>query len=126
MLSSADTARAAVADTILALERSCLEAESAFVERRWDDVERAFGAQSALTGELGRLFVAEPQTAPENDVKVEQRVRGILAYRDDQLRRMRVYHADVESRLQSIGKVRALSRSIGNGERTGALYDTQQ
>ena len=126
MHSSADTGGAAVADVILALERSCLDAESAFVERRWDDVERAFGAQSTLTGELGRLFAVDPETSPERDAKVEQRVRGILAYRDDQLQRMRAYHAEVESRLTSIGKVRALSRSIGSGERSGFLYDSRQ
>ncbi len=126
MHSSADAGGAAVAEAIVALERSCLEAEAAFVERRWDDVERAFVAQARLTGELGRLFAGAPQSAPEHDPKVAQRVRGILVYRDDQLRRMRDYHAEIESRLLSIGKVRALSRSIGTGDRAGALYDIQQ
>ena len=126
MHSSAEGARAAVADVIVALERSCLDAEAAFVERRWDDVERAFGAQSRLTGELGRLFADAPEAAPESDEKVALRVRGILVYRDDQLRRMRAYHEEVENRLLSIGKVRALSRSIGSGERSGSLYDSRQ
>lgn len=110
---------------IIALERSCLEAESAFVERRWPDVELALGRQAALTGDLGRLFAAEPETAPENDAKVARRLRGILAYRDDQLRRMRAYHDDVATRLRSIGKVKAFSRTIGRRPAGGHLVDGQ-
>ena len=103
----------AVARAIIDLERSCLEAESAFVGLRWDDVRAAFARQSALTFELGRLFADAPQTAPDADPKVGRRIRGILAYRDDQLRRMRAYRDEVGERLSSIGKVNALSRSLG-------------
>lgn len=124
---SADVAaHEAAAEVVIALERSCLEAEGALVERRWPDVERAFAVQAALTDALKRVFAAAPQTAPENDDKVARRMRGILAYRDDQLRRLRAYHAEIEERLRSIGKVRAFSRSIGKRERAGEMYDTKQ
>jgi hypothetical protein len=123
--SSAEAARDAVVRAIIALERSCLDAESAFVERRWSDVEAAFGRQTALTGDLGHLFAAAPETAPANDAKVARRVHGILAYRDDQLRRMRAYHDDVAGRLRSIAKVKALSRSIGRRAAGGRLLDGQ-
>ncbi len=125
MPSSADAARDAVVRAIIALERSCLEAESAFVERRWPDVEVAFGRQAALTGDLGRLFAAAPETSPVHDPKVARRVRGIIAYRDDQLRRMRAYHDDVATRLRSIGKVNALARTIRRRTAGGHLVDGQ-
>ncbi|MGD0050819.1 MAG: hypothetical protein ABSD03_03225 [Vulcanimicrobiaceae bacterium] len=99
--------------TILALERSCLDAESALVERRWRDVDVAFAAQRRLTEELAALFVATPESAPLADAKVAQRLRGVLAYREDQMRRLRAYHQNVGERLRSIGKVRQFARAIG-------------
>ena len=120
-----DAPRDAVVRAIIALERSCLDAESAFVERRWDDVRAAFGRQSALTFDLGRLFAEAPATAPEHDPKVARRIRGILAYRDDQLRRMRAYHDEVGERLNSIGKVNAFSRSLGRRAPRPRLLDGQ-
>ena len=113
MHSSAELARPAVVRTILALERSCLDAESALVERRWRDVDVAFAAQRRLTEELAALFVATPESAPLADAKVAQRLRGVLAYREDQMRRLRAYHQSVGERLRSIGKVRQFARAIG-------------
>jgi hypothetical protein len=123
--SSADAARDDVARTIVALERSCLDADAAIVERRWDDVGVAFRAQAALTGELEALFEAAPHAAPVNDAKVDRRVRGILAYRDDQLRRLQSYHGEVETRLRSIGQVNALARSLGKRANAAQLLDGQ-
>jgi len=124
--SSADiAAREAVVRAIIALERACLDAESAFVERRWADVRSAFGRQSALTFDLGRLFAEAPETAPASDAKVARRIRGILAYRDDQLRRMRAYRDEVGERLNSVGKVNALARSLGRGDMRPRLLDGQ-
>jgi hypothetical protein len=113
MPSSADSSRAAVVATVLALERACLDAEAALIERRWRDVDRAFGEQRRLTGELAALFLAAPETAPSADAKVAQRLRGILGYREEQMRRLRAYRDDVAGRLQSIGKVRRFSKAIG-------------
>lgn len=118
-----ESLRDVVVRTIIALERSCLDAESAFVARRWTDVRAAFGKQRELTGELRGLFARAPETTPANDAKVARRVRGILAYRDDQLRRIRAYHDDVGERLRSIGKVRALARTIGRRRASGRLVD---
>ncbi len=113
MPSSADEARSAVAHAIVALERSCLDADAALVERRWPDVRAAFGCQVALTSELARLFAETPAISPANDEKVAHRVRGIYVYREDQLRRLRAYRDDVLERLTTIGKMKAFSRSIG-------------
>jgi hypothetical protein len=121
----ADTARDDVVRTIIALERSCLDADAAIVERRWDDVGAALRAQSALTEELAALFDAAPHAAPGTDAKVEQRVRGILAYRDDQLRRLQAYHAEVGTRLNSIGRVNAFARSLGKRANAARLLDGQ-
>jgi hypothetical protein len=125
MPSSADAARDGVARTIVALERSCLDADAAIVERRWDDVGTAFRAQSALTEELAGLFDAAPHAAPANDAKVAKRVQGIVAYRDDQLRRLQSYHAEVATRLHSIGRVNAFARTLGKRANAARLLDGQ-
>ncbi len=125
MQPSADAARDGVARTIVALERSCLDADAAIVERRWDDVGTAFRAQAALTDDLAALFAAAPLASPANDAKVAQRVRGIVAYRDDQLRRLQGYHAEVGTRLQSIGRVNAFARTLGKQVNSARLLDGQ-
>ncbi|HTD34632.1 MAG TPA: hypothetical protein VK665_13270 [Candidatus Elarobacter sp.] len=125
MPSSAEGPRAEVARTIVALERACLDADAALIERRWHDVDAAFGAQADLTAELGRLFAASPHLAPENDAKVAQRLRGVLAYRDDQLRRLEAYREEIATRLASIGKVNAFSRSLAKHTAAARLYDGQ-
>jgi hypothetical protein len=125
MHSSADTALDAVVRGIIALERSCLEADAALVERRWEDVDAAFRAQAELTADLAALFDASPETAPVNDAKVARRVSGILAYREDQLRRLRSYRDEVATRLSSIGKVNAFSRSFGKHAAAAQLLDMQ-
>ena len=125
MPSSAEGARGRVVDTILALERACLDAEAAMVERRAADVDAALAVQSKLTQRLGELFASAPATAPENDEQVASRLRGVIAYRDDQLRRLSSYRDEVGRRLESIGKVRAMARTVGRREQSGALVDTQ-
>jgi hypothetical protein len=122
---SADAACESVVRAIIALERSCLEADAAIVERRWPDVAAALDAQGALTLELGRLFDAAPECGPDNDARVQRRVRGIVAFRDAQLRRLRGYHADVVGRLSAIGKVNALARSLGKHTAAAELLDGQ-
>jgi GAF domain-containing protein len=125
MPSSAESAREEIARTIVALERSCLDADAALVEKRWPDVDAAFKAQAALTEQLARLFDAVPDAAPANDAKVDQRVRGILAYRADQMRRLQTYQAEIAARLENIGKVNAFSRSIGRRGPAAQLLDLQ-
>ena len=125
MPSSADAALDAVVHTIIALERSCLDADAALVEHRWPDMRAAFAAQEELTAQLAHLFDASPQIAPANDAKVAQRVQGILAFRDDQLRRLQAHRDDVAARLSSIGKVNAFSRSFGKHAQAARLLDGQ-
>jgi len=109
----ADTPRAVAVRTLIALERSCLDADAALVERRWNDVAAAFEAQSRMTGELQRLFAETPDIAPASDPKIAKRLAGIVAYRDDQLRRLRAYRDEVGSRLQSTRKLRGFARALG-------------
>jgi hypothetical protein len=124
MLSSAEPLRRAI-DTILALERACVDAEAALVERRWDDFGASLRTQSALTAALQGLFREQPEIAPQRDERVMKRLRGVLAYREDQLRRLRSYHAHVGERLQAIGRVRAIGRTIGKPEPRSRVLDTQ-
>jgi hypothetical protein len=110
---SVESARENVVRTILALERACLDADAALVERRWSDLSAAFAVQTRLTGELAELFSCAPDVAPQNDAQVAQRLRGVIVYRDDQLRRLVAYRDEVGRRLRAIGQVRELSRTIG-------------
>ena len=111
--------------TIIELERVCLAADAALVERRWRDVEDSFRTQAELTARLARLFASAPETAPANDAKVAARVRGILGYRDDQLRRLEAYRDEIAGRLSAIGKVNAFSRSFGKRGPAAQLLDGQ-
>ena len=65
MPSSADTAYDAIVAAVIALERSCLEADAALAERRWPDLESALrvlatwrGRRLALLGDMFELGVA--------------------------------------------------------------------
>ena len=122
---SAEGARDAVVRTVIALERSCLEADGALAEQRWDDVESAFRVQADLTAELARMFDAAPHLAPANEPAVARRIDGIFAYREDQLRRLRAYRDETASRLSSIGKVNAFARSFGKSTGAAQLLDGQ-
>ena len=126
MPSSAEAARDQIVDAILALERACLDAEAAMVERRAAGVDAALSAQTALTQRLGELFAANPAMTPDNDERVATRLRGVLAYRADQLRRLQSYRDEVGRRLESIGKVRALARTVGRQQPSATFYDTKQ
>ena len=111
---------------ILALERSCLDADRALAEQRWDAMGAALAGQRALTEELAALFAAAPELSPQNDARVGGRVRGVLAFRDEQLRRLRNYNEDIGKRLRAGAKLRAMSRSLGRRDRTGNFYDTDR
>lgn len=126
MPSSAEAARDAVVRAIIALERSCLEADAALVERRWDGFAAALDRQGALSAELAGLFAAQPALAPARDARVARRLRGVLAYRDDQLAKLQAQRDEIGRRLQALGKLRALARTVGRHAPPAALYDTQQ
>jgi hypothetical protein len=123
MPSSAEPARSVVVRTIIALERACLEAEEALVERRWRDVRKAFAAQRKLTDELTALFAAAPDVAPAADAKVAQRLRGVYAYRQEQMGRLESYRNSVGERLRTIGKMRELSRAVGKRPTTSHVVN---
>src|ERR1700694_4739991 len=125
MPSSAEVTHDAVVSAVIALERSCLDADAALVERRWDDLEAACRVQTELTAELARMFEEAPQLAPANEPKVARRIHGIVAYREDQLRRLRAYRDETASRLNSIGKVNAFARSFGKRSGAAQLLDGQ-
>ena len=126
MPSSAEAAHDAVVRAIIELERSCLDADAALVEWRWDGVAAALDQQAALSDELVRLFAAEPAAAPARDARVAQRLHGVLAYRDEQLVRLRAQRDEIGRRLHAVGKLRELSRTVGRHEPAAALFDTQQ
>ncbi len=125
MSSSAEAPRDAVVRIIIELERSCLDADAALVERRWGAMNAALAHQGDLTLRLAGLFESSPEVAPDRDERVAARLRGILRYRDDQLQRTESYRDEVGHRLRGIGQLRALSRTVGRHDRAAALLDGQ-
>ncbi|HYZ15042.1 MAG TPA: hypothetical protein VE591_01525 [Candidatus Acidoferrum sp.] len=125
-MSSSGDPREVVVATILALERACLDADAALVERRWHDVTEALAVQRRLTAELGELFARTPQLSPAQDERVAKRLRGVLAFRDEQLRRLHALRDEIGRRLETIGRARAFSRSVGHPRTSAAFYDTQR
>jgi len=111
--------------TIIELERVCLEADAALVEHRWPDVRASFAQQAELTARLAEHFETQPELAPANDPQVDRRVRGILTYRDDQLRRLQAYRDEVAGRLSAIGKLNAFARSLRKRQTPARLLDGQ-
>lgn len=125
MPSLADTRETVVA-TILSLERACLDADAALVERRWPDVTAALDVQGRLTAQLAALFERAPHLSPSGDAKVAKRLEGVLAFRDDQLRRLHALRDEIGRRLETIGRARDLSRALGQPKPPAAFYDTKQ
>ncbi len=111
--------------TIIALERACLDADAALVERRWDAMRTGLARQHELTAQLAELFASAPEMAPARDERVAARLRGILRYRDEQLQRAEAYRDEIGRRLQAVGQLRALARTVGRHERPAALLDGQ-
>lgn len=124
MPSSADTTVAEnVVGAILAMERSCLEVESALVERRFEDAQKGLLVQGLLTDELRRLFELQPAYAPASDPAVAKRIAGIYSFREEQLRRLRAYRDEVSNRLDGIARVRRFNRGIGRHVEPARHYD---
>lgn len=122
---SAESAREAIVRTIIALERASLDADAALVDRRWSDVEAAFAVQARLTAELEVLFEAAPEFAPACDGKVARRIGGIVAFRADQLRRLRALRDDASARLKAIAQVNAFAKSFGPRRQAPHVLDAQ-
>jgi hypothetical protein len=117
--------RVEIVEAILALERSCLAADAALVERRWRDLTAAFREQARLTARLADLFATSPECSPERDPRVRKRLHGVFVYREDQLRRLRAYRDEVGSRLRTIGKMRAFSRAVGTAPVPARILNAQ-
>jgi hypothetical protein len=120
---SAET-QAEIVETILALERSCLSADAALVERRWDDMRTAVSEQSRLTARLAALFAEAPEWGRANP-RVQKRLTGVLAYREDQLRRLCAYRDDVAGRLRSASKMRAFRLGVGTAPVPSRVLNTK-
>jgi hypothetical protein len=115
---------AEVVEAILALERSCLAADAAIVERRWGDIKAAVDEQSRLTQRLAELFAQAPEYGPQ-DPRVQKRLTGVLAYREDQLRRLRAYRDEVGERLRTLAKLRAFRRGVGTAPIPSRVLNTK-
>ena len=121
----AETPREEVIGTVIALERACLDADAALTEHRWNDVERAFAEQTRLTDALRLLFTETPELAPLRDARVAKRLRGVLRYREDQLRRLQAYRDELARRLSSVGKMRRLAQTMRRSAARASYVDNR-
>lgn len=102
-----------VAETIVAIERSCLAADHALDDGDLVAVQQAIAEQDALQVTLEAHFAEYPGSSPARDRAVAARVAGILEFRARQLERLGAYRDALRERLDGIGKVRRLNRGVG-------------
>ena len=95
---------------LLELEEQCAQAEVALRGRKWNELEQSMCDQrrirQAIVNELAAAE-CEIQTLPD----VFARLQAIFTFREDQLRRLQAYRAEVSRRLQLTRKWKDAARS---------------
>ncbi|MBV8424090.1 MAG: hypothetical protein JO349_02780 [Candidatus Eremiobacteraeota bacterium] len=96
------------------LEEECAQAEVALRSRTWDAMEASMSNQrrirQAIINELAAAKL-EMQAFPE----AFTRAQAIFTFRNDQLRRLNAYRAEVSRRLQITRKWKDVARSARKG-----------
>jgi hypothetical protein len=108
------------------LEEACAQAEVALRARNWDGLrERLFDQRRVRQAIVNAVAASgEPLDAVPD---TEKRLRAILRFRDDQLRRLTAYRNDVSERLQNTRRWRNATRSAQRGMgANGVLLETVQ
>jgi hypothetical protein len=113
------------ADVLLNIEQECLAADKAIARRAWADCERSWIAQRRLTHELEHALRTVERGSPEFVVAMK-RVERIRTFRDKQLERLKVFHANVGKRLTAVNRYRGFKRGYPGAERASVLIDTNR
>ncbi len=113
------------AEVLLNIEQECLAADKAITRRAWNECERSWITQRRLTHELEHaLRTLEPGT-PDYIVAMK-RIARIRTFRDKQLERVKIFHANIGKRLAAVNRYRGFRRGYPGVERASVLIDTNR
>lgn len=101
-------AAAAVLDD---LEQACVAVEKALREQRWSDCDPIWNRQRRLTHELELSLRDLPVGTPERAL-AQKRVARVAKYRENQLKRLRAFHAGIAKRLATLERYRAFAKTV--------------
>lgn len=110
-------------EVLVALERECLDVDKAIAKRDWDACEGSWRKQRRLTHELD-IALRERAQSPEERAKIQRRIERLARYRDGQLKRLQAFNEACATRLATMGRFKAFSRTIPL-ERRSSLLDVQ-
>jgi hypothetical protein len=95
-------------------EEECAQAEVALRGRKWDDLRRIMFNQGRI-----RQAIINDLAAEHSDLRampeIFTRLQAIFTFRNDQLRRLSAYRAEVSRRLQLTRKWKDVTRSAKRG-----------
>lgn len=103
-----------LAQYLAELEEECAQAEVALRGRKWDDLRKIMFNQGRI-----RQAIINDLAAEDTDVRampeIFTRLQAIFTFRNDQLRRLTAYRAEVSRRLQLTRKWKDVTRSAKRG-----------
>jgi nitrogen-specific signal transduction histidine kinase len=106
-----DSVSEKISELIEQLEELCSEAERVLVARDWDALMSTLADQRRIIQALTNMVAATAgQRTEEFDRAANKRVRRILAFRENQLKRLETFRDSVRGRLQLISKAKQVGR----------------
>lgn len=106
-----------VLESILAevseLERLCAHAERLFMKREWAAFDQTMVDQRRVThGIEVQMSEAASVRTPAFDEEVAKRLRIVLNFREDQLKRLGQYRGKISERLGVLGRWKQMARTL--------------
>jgi hypothetical protein len=110
----AASARAEVERQLSELERLCRVTETGLVAGDWNGVACALRDARRVTHAMRNAMERSQDVRDEAfDLAVHARIKRVYDQREDQLQRLRTFHASVGQRLQTLSQWKVFARSIG-------------
>jgi hypothetical protein len=107
-------ARQAVEREVRELERLCAELEKSLLSAEWEAASNAIAESRRVTHAFLNAMEAAAGVRDEAfDGAIHARMRRIFDVREDQLLRLRSFHADVGEKLAAFSRWKGFVRSIG-------------
>jgi hypothetical protein len=108
-------------ELIVALERECLAVDKAIASRNWEACEASWRKQRVMTHELD-ISITEAKLSTEEYDPIMKRVNRLVKYRDAQLKRLQAFNEACATRLATMGRFQAFSKTVTR-ERRSSLLD---
>jgi hypothetical protein len=103
----------AIRAEVTELERLCARGEQLFMKRDWTAFDQTMLDQRRVThGIAVQMSEAASLRTPEFDEEVAKRLRIVLNFREDQLKRLSQYRGKISERLGVLGRWKQMARSL--------------